>query len=93
MLRIGEFAGLTGLSVKALRHYDEKNVLVPADIDERSAYRRYSEAQVRAGVVIQALRGAGVSLPAVSDAIASGEAERVLVDHRRRVLEQRESED
>ncbi|WP_082480566.1 MerR family transcriptional regulator [Agreia sp. Leaf283] len=93
MLGIGEFAGLTGLSVKALRHYDEKNVLVPADIDERSAYRRYSEAQVRAGVVIQALRGAGVPLPAVSDAIASGGAERVLVDHRRRVLEQRESED
>jgi DNA-binding transcriptional MerR regulator len=93
MLGIGEFAGLTGLSVKALRHYDENNVLVPADIDGRSAYRRYSETQVRAGVVIQALRGAGVSLPAVSDAIASSEAERVLLDHRPRVLEQRESED
>ena len=93
MLGIGEFAGLTGLSVKALRHYDEKGVLVPAEIDDRSAYRRYAEAQVRAGVVIRALRDAGVSLPAVSAAIASGEAERALVDHRHRILEQRERED
>ncbi|WP_309104693.1 MerR family transcriptional regulator [Microbacterium sp.] len=93
MLGIGEFAGLTGLSVKALRHYDEKGVLVPADKDERSAYRRYAEAQVRAGVVIRALRDAGVSLPAVSAAIASGGAEDALANHRRDVLEQRERED
>ncbi|MFF9654274.1 MerR family DNA-binding transcriptional regulator [Streptomyces sp. NPDC014622] len=37
MLRIGEFAGLTGLIVKALRHYDEKGVLVPADVDDQPA--------------------------------------------------------
>lgn len=36
MLKIGEFAGLTGLSVKALRHDDETRALVPADVDDRS---------------------------------------------------------
>lgn len=30
MLSIGEFAQATGLTVKALRHYDERGVLVPA---------------------------------------------------------------
>jgi DNA-binding transcriptional MerR regulator len=96
MLGIGEFAGLTGLSVKALRHYDEKGVLVPADVDDRSAYRRYAEGQVRAGVVIRALRDAGVPLPAVSSAVLggeTGEAREALESHRRRILEQRDRED
>ncbi|WP_454137978.1 MerR family DNA-binding transcriptional regulator [Microbacterium paulum] len=93
MLKIGEFAGLTGLSVKALRHYDETGALVPADVDDRSAYRLYTEGQVRAGVTIRALRDAGVPLPAVSAAIAGGEAEEALETHRVRVLEQRERED
>jgi len=97
MLKIGEFAGLTGLSVKALRHYDEIGVLVPADIDARSAYRLYSEGQVRAGVTIRTLRDAGVPLPAVSAVLAgagaSVSAERELERHRIRVLAQRERED
>ncbi|OZB80243.1 MAG: hypothetical protein B7X41_18240 [Microbacterium sp. 14-71-5] len=93
MLKIGEFAGLTGLSVKALRHYDETGVLAPADIDVRSEYRLYSEGQVRAGVTIRALRDAGVPLPAVSIMGAGASAERVLECHRIRVLAQREKED
>ncbi|MGO2111428.1 MAG: MerR family transcriptional regulator, partial [Pseudoclavibacter sp.] len=79
--------------MKALHHYDEKGVLVPAEVDDRSAYRRYGETQVRAGVVIRALRDAGVPLPAVSAAVASGEIEHALESHRRRVREQRERED
>lgn len=93
MLKIGEFAGLTGLSVKALRHYDEMGVLTPAEVDERTGYRLYSEGQVRDGVVIRALRDAEVPLPDVSAALADGTAERALEKHQNRVLEQRELED
>lgn len=93
MLKIGEFAGLTGLSVKALRHYDEMGVLTPAEVDERTGYRLYSEGQVRDGVVIRALRDAEVPLPEVSAALADGTAERELEKHQNRVLEQRELED
>lgn len=93
MLKIGDFAGLTGLTVKALRHYDETGVLVPANVDDRSAYRLYDEGQVRAGTVIRALRDAGVPLPAVAAAVAGGEAEHALESHRARVIEQREPED
>jgi MerR family regulatory protein len=30
---IGEFARLTHLSVKALRHYHDRDILVPAEVD------------------------------------------------------------
>lgn len=93
MLQIGEFAGLTGLSVKALRHYDEKGVLVPAEVDDLSGYRRYGEGQVRAGVVARALRDGGVPLPTVAAVVAAGGASEALTAHRRRVLEDRASED
>ncbi|WP_368497763.1 MerR family transcriptional regulator [Herbiconiux sp. A18JL235] len=97
MMKIGEFAGLTGLSVKALRHYDETGVIVPAEVDLRSSYRSYDEGQVRAGVLVRALRDAGVPLPAVAAAVAgsrhSGGAEEALERYRREMLEQRERED
>ena len=43
MMNIGEFAALTGLGVKALRHYDERGVLTPAAVDPVSGYRKYGE--------------------------------------------------
>ena len=44
--RIGEVAAATGLTVRALRHYDEIGLLVPS---QRSAagFRLYSDADVR----------------------------------------------
>lgn len=93
MLGIGEYSGLTGVSVKALRHYDEKGVLVPAEIDARSGYRRYAETQVRTGVQIRALRDAGLPLAEVAAAVASGDPASALEEHRLRVLAQRRRED
>ena len=93
MLGIGEFAGLTGLSVKALRHYDDKGVLVPVSVDEASGYRRYGEHQVRDGVMIRALRDAGVPLPDVAKVVVAGSAAETLAERRRAVEAQRERED
>ncbi|MCR2791877.1 MerR family transcriptional regulator [Microbacterium sp. zg.Y625] len=93
MLTIGEFAGVTGLSVKALRHYDDKGALSPADVSHPGGHRRYDEAQVRAGVLVKTLRDAGVSLPTVAAAVANGTAMEELQAHRRDVLRAREAED
>lgn len=93
MLSIGEFANLTGLSIKALRHYDEKGVLFPAEVDPISGYRRYSESQVRRGVIIRAMRDAGVPLPAVAAGLADGVAGNVLAEWRERVHAERARED
>ena len=47
---IGDFARMTLLSVKALRHYHEVGLLTPAAIDPASGYRRYDLSQVATAI-------------------------------------------
>jgi DNA-binding transcriptional MerR regulator len=61
LLNIGTFAMLTGLSVDALRHYDEIGLLAPAEVDAATSYRRYRLEQLPAARRIRALRA--VELP------------------------------
>lgn len=61
LLEIGQFAASSGLTVAALRHYDEVDVLKPAVVDPRTAYRRYKPEQLRTARLICQLRG--VDLP------------------------------
>ncbi len=42
VMPIGRFSRLTGVGVKALRHYDEVGLLVPAAVDDETGYRFYS---------------------------------------------------
>src|SRR5262245_61702279 len=56
LLTIGEFAQMTHLSVKALRHYDDLGLLCPAQVDGSSGYRRYATAQVPIAQVIRRFR-------------------------------------
>ena len=42
MFSIGEFARLSGVSVRTLRHYDEIGLLRPAIVDQDTSYRGYS---------------------------------------------------
>ncbi len=92
MLQIGEFSGLTGLSVKALRHYDDLGVLPPARVDASTGHRFYGADQVRTGVAIRALRQAGVALPDVASSIAKSAELTVLEAHWDRVEESRRAE-
>ena len=62
MLTIGEFAQATGLTAKALRLYDDLGLLAPADVDERTGYRRYTPDQVDRARLVARLRSAGVPL-------------------------------
>jgi DNA-binding transcriptional MerR regulator len=57
-----EFAAVTGLSVKALRLYDERGLLVPARVDRATGYRRYAEDQIATAGRIALLRRAGIGL-------------------------------
>jgi DNA-binding transcriptional MerR regulator len=56
LLPIGRFARVTGLTHRALRHYDELGLLAPALVDEDSGYRLYAPEQVRTAETIVALR-------------------------------------
>jgi DNA-binding transcriptional MerR regulator len=87
LMTIGRFSRLTGLTVKALRHYDELGLLRPAAVDPATGYRSYSSAQVSAAETIRTLRRLEVPLDDVSLLLATNDpatVRRVLVDHRRR---------
>src|SRR5690349_14488434 len=60
MRGIGEMARVSGLSVSALRFYDGAGVLVPAEVDPATGYRRYADEQVRAARLIAGLRRVGM---------------------------------
>lgn len=56
LMSIGRFARLTGLTVKALRHYDQVGLLRPTAVDPETGYRSYASAQVRRAETIRKLR-------------------------------------
>jgi DNA-binding transcriptional MerR regulator len=65
LLPIGRFARASGLTVGALRHYDEEGVLVPADVDPATGYRRYRRDQLPMARAVAALRDLELSIPAI----------------------------
>jgi DNA-binding transcriptional MerR regulator len=88
LLPIGRFANLTGLTIGALRHYDEEGVLAPADVDPATGYRRYRRDQLPTARAIAALRDLELSLPAIRallEAGEPGERQAVLADEKRRL--------
>ncbi len=60
-LTIGAFSRLTGLTAKALRHYDALELLPPAGV-EPNGYRVYARDQIPVGRLIRRLRDLDVPL-------------------------------
>lgn len=56
LLAIGRFARLTGLTVRAVRHYGELGLLQPAYVDSENGYRYFSRDQVIDAAAIRRLR-------------------------------------
>jgi DNA-binding transcriptional MerR regulator len=71
MFTIGEFSRATHLSVKALRHYDEIGLLMPADVDASTGYRHYQAAQVPSAHLIKRLRDLDMPLPQIRQVLAA----------------------
>jgi DNA-binding transcriptional MerR regulator len=55
-ITIGEFSRLTHLPVKTLHHYHDVGVLVPAEVDPATGYRRYTPEQVTDAHLVRRLR-------------------------------------
>jgi len=89
MRGIGEVARASGLSVSALRFYDGAGVLVPAEVDPATGYRRYTEPQVRAARLIAGLRRVGMPVAEIARTVRDlddpAAVRRRLDDHRRRL--------
>jgi DNA-binding transcriptional MerR regulator len=73
-LPIGRFALLTGLTPKALRHYDELGLLAPAHVDASNGYRYYALPQARVAEAIRRLRQLRLPLEEIALVLAGGEA-------------------
>jgi DNA-binding transcriptional MerR regulator/effector-binding domain-containing protein len=59
---VGEFSRITGLSVKTLRFYHEKGLLVPSSVDETTGYRSYDARKIDKARIIMRLRKMEFSL-------------------------------
>jgi DNA-binding transcriptional MerR regulator len=70
LLSIGEFARRSRLSPKALRLYDGLGLLVPAEVDAETGYRRYAVTQLERARVVSLLRRIGVPLVRIRDILA-----------------------
>jgi DNA-binding transcriptional MerR regulator len=87
-LSIGAFSLLTGLSIDALRYYDEIGLLRPVSVDPSSRYRRYDRGQLEAARTIRALREVDMPIDEVVIAIKSRGAEKEALErHLERLLE------
>jgi DNA-binding transcriptional MerR regulator len=88
LLPIGRFARLTGLTVKALRHYDEVGLLEPASVDPGTGYRYYAARQCVRAEAIRRLRGIELPLEEVAEILETSDpatVRRVLIEHQGRM--------
>lgn len=73
LMPIGRFSRLTGVGIKALRHYDEVGLLVPAAVDDETGYRFYSPEQVETAEAIRILRRLDMPLDEIASTLAAGD--------------------
>ncbi len=87
-LTIGQLARLSGLTPRALRHYDKLGVLRPAEVSDDNGYRLYDRGQVETARQIRVLRELEVPLDEVRRIVAdpeSDDAARRIAAHRARI--------
>jgi DNA-binding transcriptional MerR regulator len=73
-LTVGDFARITHLSVKTLRHYHEVGLLEPATVNPGTGYRYYSAAQVATAQVIRRLRDLEMPVSQVKEVLDAPDA-------------------
>jgi DNA-binding transcriptional MerR regulator len=88
MFSIGEFSRMTSLSIKALRLYHEKELLLPSYIDEESGYRYYGKKEFEKAVIIGHLKKIGFSLSRIKEIVENYQDESEIIDY----LEKRKEE-
>ena len=88
-MTIGRFARLSGLSIHALRHYDDVGLLEPAVVDADTGYRRYRRGQIPRARLISSLRWIDLPIDEIRQVLGGQTAsEEVLDRHRERLTRQ-----
>ena len=71
-LKIGVFSQMMQVTVKTLRHYEQKGLLYPCEVDEWTGYRYYSVEQMQRLNNIRQLQSLGFSLDEIKDLYEDG---------------------
>src|SRR5947209_3684128 len=79
LFTIGEFSRVTGITVKALRHYHEEGLLAPSYVDAQSGYRYYDASKIEPARLIALLRGLEFSLADIKAVLAAGADDRAVL--------------
>ncbi|MGM0214759.1 MerR family transcriptional regulator [Enterococcus sp. AZ109] len=87
LYRVGIFSQMNQVTIKALRHYDEKGLLVPRYVDPENGYRYYSASQLPDLHQIIALRKIGFSLEEIRQVQQGVSKDKLLRLKKKRVLE------
>ena len=90
MIKIGDFARIGQVSIKALRHYDALGLLRPLHIHPESGYRFYDLTQLSDLTRILALKDCGFSLDEIALILRAHNADEITVMLRARVQAQRQ---
>lgn len=86
MYSIGEFSRVSGLSIKALRIYHERGILVPHTIDGETGYRYYDAGNIERARIVRLLRGMEFSLTEIVEILddVSDEADAIaFLEHKK----------
>ncbi|MFG2842897.1 MerR family transcriptional regulator [Kitasatospora sp. NPDC048296] len=70
-LSIGDFSRATHMTVKTLRHYHERGLLEPVDVDPQTGYRRYSPEQIPVAQVVRRFRDLGMPVEEIRTVLAA----------------------
>ena len=71
-LKIGEFSKMMQVTVKTLRHYERKGLLVPSEVDQWTGYRYYSIGQMLRFNTIRGLQRQGFTLSEIKELLEDG---------------------
>ena len=81
MFSIGEFSKITGLSVKTIRFYHEKDILAPSYIDDNSGYRYYDHSNIEKARIITYFRNMEFSLNEIKEILDNYDDQADILDY------------
>ena len=71
-LKIGEFSKMMQVTVKTLRHYEQRELLMPEEVDKWTGYRYYSISQMQRLNAIRDLQRQGFTLEEIKELFDDG---------------------
>lgn len=86
LYKIGIFAQMNKITIKALRHYDDIGLLKPAYIDENNGYRYYTSQQLPQLHQILALKEIGFSLEEIKKVLEGTSEEKLLLQKKAELM-------